>query len=108
MIFSKLLNVFKDRRKVFELLVGLSLLVVLSGVAAARWLDPFELLFLDLRFQLRGEKAFPQEITVIGFDEASLDVLGRWPWPRDRHANLLSLLTHESFRPSLLGYDVLF
>lgn len=102
------LSVFKDRRKIFELLVGLALLFLMSLIAYSRALDPFEMLFLDWRFQLRGERPFRQDITLVAIEEASLDKFGRWPWPRDKHALLMGLLQHKAFRPSVVGFDVLF
>lgn len=95
-------------KKLLEFGVGLLLLVLLSCLAATRVLDSFENIFLDLRFQLRPERSFPPQLAVVGIDEASLDVFGRWPWPRDKHATLLGLLRHESFRPSVIGLDMLF
>ncbi|MBI3316708.1 MAG: CHASE2 domain-containing protein [Candidatus Omnitrophica bacterium] len=107
-LFKKLADICTDRRRIYEVLVGLFLLLVMSGVASQRWLDPFENLFLDLRFQVRGEKPFPQEITLVGIDEPSLDVFGRWPWPRDRHAALINILRQTPFRPAVVGFDILF
>ena len=109
LLLKKILDPFKDRRKVYELLVGILLLLLMSGLGASRVLDPFEMLFLDWRFQLRGEKTFPKEITIIGIEEASLDKFGRWPWPsRDNHAQFMSLLKQPAFRPSVVGFDILF
>ncbi|MBI3312681.1 MAG: CHASE2 domain-containing protein [Candidatus Omnitrophica bacterium] len=105
---KKLLNIFRDKNKKLELLVSLVLLLVMSLAASGRALDPFELLFFDLRFQLRPELPFPKNIAVVGIDESSIDVFGRWPWSRDKHAALFGLLKHEAFRPSVIGYDALF
>ncbi|MBI3307690.1 MAG: CHASE2 domain-containing protein [Candidatus Omnitrophica bacterium] len=107
-MLRNLRNAFKDRNKKLELLAGIFLLCAMSFVASTRILDPFELLFLDLRFQLRPEIDFPKNIAIIGIDEASIDIFGRWPWARDRHAALLGLLRHEAFRPKVIGYDALF
>lgn len=99
---------FSDRRRRLELLTGLVLLLIMAGAASARVMDPLEWLFIDLRFTLKPAVPFPSGITVVGIDEASLDVFGRWPWPREKHAALLGVLKHEAFRPAFIGYDVLF
>ncbi len=104
----RFLKPFTDRRKALELIVGIGLLLAMSGLAATHSLDPVEHLLLDLRFKIRGEKPFPPGITLIGIDESSLDRLGHWPWPRDKHAVMVSLLDHPSFRPKVLAYDILF
>lgn len=44
---------------------------------------------LDLLFLLRGEKETSQEIIIIGVDEQSLDDIGKWPFPRSKHAEIL-------------------
>lgn len=108
MRFKTFIQFFEDRRKVYELLIGLGLLCVLTIFAAARFLDPFEMLFFDLHFKLRGERVFPKQIMVAGVDEASLDAFGRWPWSRDKHAKLMDILNHPSFRPKSIAFDMLF
>ncbi|MGA9854530.1 MAG: serine/threonine-protein kinase [Gammaproteobacteria bacterium] len=36
------------------------------------------------------------QIAVIAIDEASINTLGRWPWPRDYHADLIKLLAKDN------------
>ncbi|HTL48209.1 MAG TPA: CHASE2 domain-containing protein [Verrucomicrobiae bacterium] len=98
----------KDRRRNIEILLGAGLMLLLAALTSARGFEPFEKLFLDAHFRLQSGKKFPEDIAVIGIDEASLDVIGRWPWSRDLHAALIGLFRHESFQPAALGYDVLF
>lgn len=102
------LRPFRDKRTYAEFLVGLVLLGLMLALASTRLLDNFENLFLDMRFKLRGERPFPSVVNLIGVDEASLDVFGRWPWPRNVHAEVLDALRHKSFRPAVVGYDFLF
>ncbi|MBI0328924.1 CHASE2 domain-containing protein [Burkholderia plantarii] len=45
-------------------------------------------------------------IVVVEIDNASLERLGRWPWPRSVHAQLLGRLARA--RPAAVVYDVLF
>jgi eukaryotic-like serine/threonine-protein kinase len=35
------------------------------------------------------------QIAVIAIDEASINTLGRWPWPRDYHADLIKMLSKD-------------
>lgn len=46
------------------------------------------------------------DIVLVEIDPASLNELGRWPWPRDIHAQFLERLA--PVRPRAVGYDVLF
>jgi CHASE2 domain-containing sensor protein/signal transduction histidine kinase len=45
------------------------------------------------------------DIIIIAIDDFSLQQLGRWPWPRERHAQLLDRLTPA--RPRAIGLDVI-
>ncbi|QCP49174.1 CHASE2 domain-containing protein [Trinickia violacea] len=45
-------------------------------------------------------------IAIVKIDNASIDRLGRWPWPRSVHAQLLDALAKA--RPAAIVYDVLF
>ncbi|MBI4430311.1 MAG: CHASE2 domain-containing protein [Candidatus Omnitrophica bacterium] len=98
----------KDRNTKTVIFTGLAALTLLLGLSQTAWLESIENLSLDARFMLRGARAFPESIVAAGIDEASLDVLGHWPWSRDKHAALLELLSNEAFRPAAIGYDILF
>ncbi|MFN3590990.1 MAG: CHASE2 domain-containing protein [Thermaurantiacus sp.] len=45
-------------------------------------------------------------ILIVAIDNRSLEELGRWPWPRELHADLMQKLTAAGV--SAVGYDVLF
>lgn len=45
------------------------------------------------------------DIAVIAIDDASIQTLGRWPWPRDYHADLIRKLSQEGAK--VIGFTVL-
>jgi len=45
-------------------------------------------------------------IVLVEIDNASLNQLGRWPWPRQIHARMLDRIA--AVKPTAIGYDVLF
>ncbi|MDX1606188.1 MAG: CHASE2 domain-containing protein [Candidatus Competibacterales bacterium] len=45
------------------------------------------------------------EVVIVAIDEASLQALGRWPWPRRVHARLLQRLEQAGARA--VGFDIL-
>ncbi len=45
-----------------------------------------------------------QTVAVVGIDEDSIKVLGQWPWPRDRMADLLRAIS--AHRPAAIGLDM--
>ena len=40
----------------------------------------------------------PQDVVIVGIDPASLEQLGRWPWPRDLQARIFSRLASSGAR----------
>jgi PAS domain S-box-containing protein len=48
----------------------------------------------------------PSDIVIVAIDDASLEQLGRWPWPRTLHAALLERL--RTARARVVGLDILF
>ena len=45
------------------------------------------------------------DIIIVAIDDYSLAQLGRWPWPRSRHADLINRLSKA--QPRALGLDVI-
>lgn len=77
------------------------LLVLLSTNASQR-LD----LWLHDAFIQRMPVTPPDELAIIAIDEKSLEALGRWPWPRHRHATLIKRLDSAGAGP--IALDILF
>lgn len=48
----------------------------------------------------------PDDVIIVAIDQDSLSQLGRWPWSRDIHAQLLQLLKAE--QPAAIGLDIIF
>jgi len=46
------------------------------------------------------------DVVIVAIDNRSIQELGRWPWPRERHTALLRQLAKA--RPRAIAYDVLF
>lgn len=90
---------------------GLWLLALLLGAAWGPWpvLDRLEWLSDDLRLRfLAPESTTPHpDIVIVDIDEASLQTLGRWPWPRQRLATLADEL-FERQQVAALGFDMVF
>lgn len=69
-------------------------------------LDKFELVTLDQRFRLRSDRPVHEDIVLIEMGEDSIEAIGRWPWPREWHATLLSILKQYGTR--MVIFDIIF
>lgn len=82
------------------LLVLVAVLMVLTDVLS-RW----DLNIYDIGLRLLQRPA-PNSITVVSIDEESISTLGRWPWPRKLHGQLIDRLAAANARA--VGFDILF
>lgn len=69
-------------------------------------LSRLEYISLDLLFRLRGAQPFSEKIVMIDIDDHSLAEIGRWPWSRDYHATMITLLRNLGAKVIML--DILF
>lgn len=89
------------RFRVEHLLVAAAVLaccLFFSLLFPVRYLNNF---FYDSLLQVRAESRH-SEILIVAIDEHSLRELGRWPWDRAYHAELLDVLTEGRARQVLL------
>ena len=65
-----------------------------------------ELLAQNFFYGIRGPLSPGNDVVIAAIDEKSIDELGRWPWPRNRIAELLDRL-HE-YKAGVVGLDIVF
>ena len=82
--------------------------VIISAVVGFGILDTFDQPLSDRFYQKSG--AADRDIVVIGIDQASLDVLGPMPWPRNYMAEAIACLnnTDPDAKPAVIGIDILY
>jgi diguanylate cyclase (GGDEF)-like protein len=89
------------------LAAGLSALLLL---AVKPLVERVDLAVLDLLNRVVVAPWTPQahaaDSIVVAIDDTSLQALGRWPWPRQRHAELIDVLRQAGTQA--VGYNVLF
>lgn len=97
-----------DRKREWGL--GAVLFALLAALAMMGVMEPVESAFLDWRFLMRGPRAYPEPIVIIGVDELSLDhpKSGPWPWGRENFAQLLFALEDAEAQPRVIGFNLLF
>ncbi|MBL6998358.1 MAG: CHASE2 domain-containing protein [Gammaproteobacteria bacterium] len=87
----------------FLLIIILSLTAALFAQNKVLW--RWDHLLYDAQLSL-WSRTVADDIIIIAIDDESLNTLGRWPWPRSIHAQLIEQLTRESARA--IGLDIVF
>jgi adenylate cyclase len=86
------------------LTIAATLAVVGLFMAEIPLLEMIELKTYDLRLKARtGQQPSPAVVLAL-IDEKSLDIEGRWPWPRSRIARLVDLLSADG--AAVIGFDI--
>ena len=73
------------------------------------WLELYEGMenkLLDLRFLNRGKIETRNDIATLDMDSKSLQVVGRWPWSREKH--IPSILAAKEHQMNALAFDIFF
>ncbi len=90
----------------FKIGLALTLFGVFLVFSDPEFLKILELKLLDQRWFNRGEIKPGPEVVIVGIDEKSQDVLGRWPWPRSVLGKLVDKLTEAG--AATVGFDMVF
>ncbi len=90
------------------LLVPASVLVLVVGfrLQFPTQLERFQVQVFDVFQRLRPREYVPTPVRIIDIDDASLEAIGQWPWPRTRIAELIEKL-HEA-GATVIVLDLLF
>lgn len=88
--------------------LGLALLVALLALRVA---DPGPVAAVrsaafDLYQQIQPRSYARQPVAIVDLDDASIEELGQWPWPRDRMAELVTKITEDG--AAAIAFDVIF
>jgi len=84
---------------------GLLITIVVVIFSGAPPFQSLEQAFYD--WGVRSTERSPSEkIAVIAIDDESINNLGRWPWPRDLHAELINRLTEGGAK--VIGQTIFF
>ena len=88
-----------------RLFTAFALALIASVLALSGTLNRLDDLTFDLGRYLSFKPA-PSDVVIVAIDEASLQQVGRWPWPRSVHASLVNTLSAE--KPAAIGLDIIF
>lgn len=91
---------FTDRASTTVWLVCITLTLCITGV-----LSRIDNVIYDTAQQY-SNRDIPSDIVLVTIDEQSLSSLGRWPWSRHAHAQLIDRLRADGAK--VIGFDVMF
>ena len=94
----------RPRLGVTAVCAGIALAVAGLRLLAPVPVEVLDRKLLDFRHLLRGPLAPGPEVVIVAIDEASLEEVGRWPWPRRRLAELIDRL-HDA-GAAAIGLDI--
>lgn len=98
------------RARLVRWLPILLLTLLLVGHAGGRWelqsVRQLDAWLYDARLRLFAPSVPDGRVVIVAIDERSLAALGRWPWNRDRVADLIDAL-FERHGVALLGLDLI-
>jgi len=96
----------KQRSKWLNDVTSSALILVLVSALAhyTQLFSRVDYLLYDIGQRLIVKPA-PKDIVIIAIDENSLSELGRWPWSRRTHAQLVQTLAPE--QPAAIGFDII-
>lgn len=92
----------RPRDRLFTTLWLLAITLLLSGTGALSRIDR---VLYDTAQQLT-DRDIPADVVLVTIDEQSLSSLGRWPWSRRQHAQLIDRLHADG--ALVVGVDVMF
>ena len=91
---------WSDRATAFFILVAIASTLSITGA-----FERLDNLIFDTA-QRHYPRAMPADVVLVNIDEASLSRLGRWPWSRHLHAQLIRRLHADGAKA--IGLDILF
>ena len=84
--------------------VPLGLAALAAVLAASGWTWRADRLVYDFGLAASSRPP-PADIVIVAIDDASIEAIGRWPWPRAVHSTLLDQLTRA--KPRAIGLDLI-
>ena len=79
------------RANLIAILIGLASTTVVLAAYVRGALDRLELITLDLRFRHTSSIRPSDQIVCLDITDRDLELLGRWPWPRDLQSPLVAI-----------------
>jgi len=103
---------FNLSEKFIPIWVGIGFVLILMGIlyynppVVGYWFTTLENWAYDLGIRANHKGIRESFVTIVDVDDLSIEKEGRWPWPRDKVAKLVSSLYEKG--ATVIGFDFLF
>ncbi len=94
----------RQRRQLEWSLLSIALMALVVWLSTSAALDRANHVVQDAGLRLAARQSRP-DIVVVAIDDRSIAAIGRWPWRRALHAELITRLSAQN--PQVIGMDVL-
>lgn len=94
-------------RIILSLIIVAVFLMHLIGIFHLPFIDPIENFLYDFRLMVTMPNTLDSRVVIVDIDEKSLAAEGRWPWGRDRLAEMVDTL-FDYYNINLAGFDMVF
>jgi adenylate cyclase len=99
------------KQHMVRFVLGVAILLVLLGHAAKFYqigfIGQLDAFIYDVKIRLTMPQDVDERVVILDIDEKSLAEVGRWPWGRDRVAEVVRKL-FDTHGIAVLGFDVVF
>jgi adenylate cyclase len=103
-MMRRLVAIFKS--PIFRWVSGVTLVLAVLLLWRPTFTEFMELKLYDLKFRVRGPKPASGKVVIVGIDDDSLKLVGRWPWSREDQARLVNRL--KAAGPRVVILDITF
>lgn len=86
-------------------IIGSGIILLVALFSYTPFYQSVENKLLDLGFKFRKPIPVSNQITHIDIDNKSIEMIGRWPWPRNKHCELLTVLSELGARVVVFDID---
>jgi diguanylate cyclase (GGDEF)-like protein len=97
---------FRTLIRTWEAKIVLFFFLVFSVLSLFRAFDALEVKTIDRRFLARPPHQLNSNIAMVYISDDCIDQLGKWPWPRQVHAQALQILASAGAR--VVAFDIIF
>ena len=91
----------------YPLIVSMAIIAFSIALIRPDFIEQIELKSLDERFKIRGPITPDSRVVIVAIDDNSLSEIGRWPWPRDKIAEIVDNIINK-YGAKAIGFDIVF